>query len=494
MKIYTKMILAIAVMFLLCQSALAEDLIPVPAAIQVSSKVSDGRHSLSEIANFARKNNIKVLITTDRDLMRWEYGIVPLANIIKKNVETKSIFKYGIERYLNEISSLQKQNSGLLIIPGIESAPFYFWEGSLLDGRLAIKNWHQHIVSIGLDKASDYERLPVIGNKKGLELPLTWKNIFLFWPVLIMILGGIFITRKQFDYRDSSGRSLAQVCRGSRSAGIILMAAAVLFLANGYPFRYYKFDQYHGDLGIMPYQNYIDYVKERGGLTFWPHLEAVNEEKIGFVDVQTPEHSLSILQARDYTGFSVFYDGYQKTALPGGLWDEALVQYCRGIRKYPVWATGMLGYDSDGDLSDIMNDVRTVLLVPEVSRESVLGALRQGSMYVVRGANSSKFILDKFSLKDPESGSEKTMGQTLYSAGKAQLRISGHLPGAETKPVKIKLIANGKVIDLTETVFPFDILYPLEEKRSEGKCYYRVEIESESLMAVTNPVFLERKL
>jgi len=494
MKMYTKIIPAIAVMFLLCQSALAEDLIPVPAAIQVSSKVSDGRHSLSEIAAMAVKNKIKVLIATDRDLMRWEYGVVPLSNIIKRTIEAKSIFQYGIKRYLNEVISLQEQNPGLLIIPGVESAPFYFWEGSLLGGRLAIKNWHQHIVSIGLDKAGDYERLPVIGNKKGLELPLTWKNIFLFWPVLLIILGWILISRRKFDYRDSAGRSLAQVCRGARRAGIILMAAAVLFLANGYPFRYYKFDQYHGDLGIMPYQNYIDYVKERGGLTFWPHPEAVNEEKIGFIDVRTPERSQSIIQARDYTGFSVFYDGYQKTALPGGLWDEALVQYCRGIRRYPVWAIGMLGYDSQGDLADIMNDVRTVLLVPEVSRGNVLAAIRQGNMYVVRGADSAKFILDKFSVKDQASGLEKTMGQILYPGGAVQLHISGRLPGAESKPVKIRLIADGKVIDLIEAVYPFDVWYPVEEDGRGGKCYYRLEIESERMLAVTNPVFLGRKL
>jgi hypothetical protein len=491
---HIKIVLTIAVILFPWQQILAEDLVQASATIQISSKVSDGRYSLSEIANFARKNNIKVLITTDRDLMRWEYGIVPLSNIIKKTVEAGSISRYGVKRYLNEVSALQKQNPGLLIIPGIESAPFYSWEGSLLGDRLTIKNWHQHIVTIGLDKAEDLEKLPVIGNKKGLELPMAGRNIFLFWPVLIMILGGIFITRKQFNYRDSSGKSLGRYSKRYRTIGIILIAAGTLFLANGYPFRYYKFDQYHGDRGIMPYQNYIDYVKERGGLTFWPHLEAVNEEKIGFVDVQTPERSLSILQARDYTGFSVFYDGYRKIALPGGLWDEALGQYCRGIRKYPVWAIGMLGYDADGNLPDIMNDVRTVLLVPEVSRESVLGALRQGNMYVVRGANSSKFILDKFSIKDQASGIEKTMGQTLYSDGKAQLCISGHLPGAEAKPVKIKLIANGKVIDLIETVFPFDILYPLEEKKAGGKYYYRAEIESERLMTVTNPVFLERKL
>jgi hypothetical protein len=171
----------------------AQDLIQAPAAIHISSVVSDGKYSIAEIVKTAKENKIKIVIVTDRDLMKWEYGLWPLRNIIKKTVEANSIFKYGIGRYLKDIENIQKANQDILLIAGLESAPFYYWQGSAFDNSLKMYNWHKHILVMGLDTAIDYKNLPSIGNPRALR---TKFQLYKLWPI-ILLLAGFFVLRKE---------------------------------------------------------------------------------------------------------------------------------------------------------------------------------------------------------------------------------------------------------------------------------------------------------
>ena len=73
-------------------------------AIHITSTISESGDSLREIAETARGNGISAVIFTDRDLMRWEYGVWPLRNVIKKTVENNSVSRYGADRYLRSAS------------------------------------------------------------------------------------------------------------------------------------------------------------------------------------------------------------------------------------------------------------------------------------------------------------------------------------------------------------------------------------------------------
>ena len=165
--------------------------------IQIATTVSDGKYTIEQVVSIAKSYGYKVVVITDRDLMRWEYGLWPLAKIIKKTKEDKSITGYGLERYLNELSRVEKQNPGMVILAGAESAPYYHWRGSLLENNLTLENWHKHLLAIGLENPDDYINLPIIGNSKAI-----------------------------------------------------------------------KFDQYGKDLGVIPYQNYINYVTSRRAMVF----------------------------------------------------------------------------------------------------------------------------------------------------------------------------------------------------------------------------------
>jgi hypothetical protein len=153
--------------FVFSAPASAGEYFQEPVAMQISSTVSDGIYSLADIVDIVRQNNVKIVILGERDLMRWEYGIWPLRNVLKRRVEDKSLLQYGVRRYLDEIKKLQAANPDMLIIAGVESSPYYYWSGNPLSGSLVINDWHRHVLSFGFKNPADYERLPVVGNPSG---------------------------------------------------------------------------------------------------------------------------------------------------------------------------------------------------------------------------------------------------------------------------------------------------------------------------------------
>jgi len=468
-----------------------EEFIQAAAAINISSTVSDGKLSIPEIVKTAGKNNFQVLILTDRDFMQWEYGLWPFRRLIRKTVKSASVFTYGIKRYLQEIEQIGKEYPDLTIIPALESAPFYYWQGSPFKRNLKINNWHKHILTIGIENAEDYKYLPSLSNPDGFVLPFQTSDLFLFWPIVFFIAGYFCLKKKQFDYTDVQGKRLGPGSPAGRVFGIMLLACGILFLRNNFPFRGLKYDQYHGDQDVAPYQYLIDYVKERGGLTFWAHPQASNIEKIGDVSIETKDHSQDLLGAVGYTGFAVFYEGYERIGKPEEIWDMILNEYCLGKRKEPVWAIGALQFDRSGDLEKLMQDLRTVLLLRQPGKREVLDALKSGRMYVSRGKDSAQFILDKFSALDISSGKEITLGQQIEIKQVPQLRIKGHFSNGQNQACSIKLIRNGQVIKIFEVTAPFDIAFSDEDYRGKRKTYYRIEIGSENLQLISNPIFVE---
>lgn len=486
------LILAAIILFpyCFCNFCWAEELIQAPAIMHISSIASDGKLTISEIIAVARQKGVKVIIFADHDLIRWEYGIWPLRKIIKKTVEKNSVFTYGIKRYLKEIKKAQEQNPDIILIPGVESEPFYYWQGSPFRHTLKLSGWHRHILTVGLENPQDYRSLPLVANRDNFYREF---KILLLWPLVLIFFAGLCLKKKEFDYTDLQGRRLGPYSRKWQVCGIILIIFSAVFLYNNFPFMELRYDQYHGEPGIGPYQDFIDYVDRKGGLTFWAHPEAVYEKKIGEVEVATGEYSYNLLEANNYTGYAVFSEGYKKIGCPAGIWDTTLKQYCAGKRSRPVWAVGELDFDLDGELSDYINGLRTVLLVNRLDKQGVLAALKNGRVYVVSGAGGAELILDRFTVSDGPQLFEAGMGQEIKVNTNARIKISGRLLGKsmEQEPVKINLIRDGGIIETFEVKSPFNINY-IDRYRVNGKkVYYRIEAQSRGRKMITNPVFVK---
>ena len=494
--LFSAAIVMAAILFPDGTDASSGDFIQLQAAIGVSTVATEGRYTVSQIVEVAKRGGINVVITEDAFLNRWQYGLWPLRNIIKNTKETGSICRYGIRRYLKELALARLENPGMIILGGLETAPFYYWTGNPFRPGFAIKDWHKHLLVIGLEDPKDYRGLPVLGNGTSTAKPIGLKSILYMIASFLALCAGIVCAYKgRFARKDVYERKQGLLLTQWRRFGIILIAAGAILVANGYPFRGFIYDQYHGDRGAVPYQKLIDYVNSRAGIVFWAHPETKNIEKIGPVSIKTGEHTDLLLLTRDYTGFAVFHEGYNIVGRPGGIWDRALREYCGDSRRSPVWAIGAIGYEKGGDLGESMNNLRTVLLVRKMSAEEALGALKRGRMYVASGTNASRFRLDAFTVGDSSARAEATMGQEIALTGAPRVRIRGHFTGAgaSAAAVKILLIRDGEALAVFEKEASFDITYDDESAEKNGRHYYRIELRSNGLVLVTNPVFVTRK-
>ena len=236
--------LSILVFALLLNSnlTLASDYQQIAGLIDLRTTFSDGELDPESLVKLAQERGFTVVFFNDHDRLAMEYGLFPFRNILKKRVELNSINKGGAENYLNSIKEVEEKYPDMIIIPGSETAPFYYWTGSYFKKNLTAHNHERRILTVGLEKAEDYQDLPIIHNGFSTRLTATFLPIlFVFLVPLILC---IFLIRWKGVYRIS---------------GIIIGVLSILFIINTNPFRSSPFSQYRGDQGIAPYQLLIDY-------------------------------------------------------------------------------------------------------------------------------------------------------------------------------------------------------------------------------------------
>ena len=155
--------LAILIIILLPENGVAaQDFIQIPGVIHAHSTFSSGDYSLKALVSRAKEKGIQVLIPTDHDLVVMEYGLFPLRNLFKKRVEHKSVIKAGPEKYLDAINQINNEQNDVLVIPGIQSSPFYYWTGSPFRGDLTANDYRKELLLIGMMNPEDYLGLPLL--------------------------------------------------------------------------------------------------------------------------------------------------------------------------------------------------------------------------------------------------------------------------------------------------------------------------------------------
>jgi len=403
--------------FICLPLATAEDLVPVTGIMHIQSKVSDGKYSIDEIAKKAIEKGIEVVFISDHDLNRWEYGFPPFRRLFKRKVELDSVLRFGADKYLALIEEAEKNNKGVIFIPGVEAAPFYYWKGNILKGNMELRAWHRHMLVVGLNRAEDYKNLPLVANRKS------------------------------------------------------------------------KFDQYHGDKWFKPHQDLIDYVNEKGGMTFWAHPEAENSQSIGGILIHTLPYPDFLLKTHNFTGFAILHEGYKEVGRPGGIWDEILKESARGDREKSVVAIGEIDYEG-GEVADI-EGVKNIFFVREKTKAAIMESLRKGSFYVVRKSPKCDLRLDRFEILSRESRAVMGESISIHERCLASANISD-VSKSSGKRLLIKLIKNGKIIDLREETLPiqYEFTDVFIDKASKG--YYRLDVSCEGSLLLSNPIFFRK--
>jgi len=500
--------------FALCPLPVEGALLPVKAAFHVHTTFSTGALSLEAVIEEARREGIGSVILTDNLLLRFEYGLFPLRGLVKKVVEKPSIRQMGIERYLQAIEAAQARFPEVILIPGVEVVPYYYWTGSPFfslspwgrrmgegEGSLTLWDAQKNLLIVGLSRPEDYRRIPAIGNfgfrisDFGLNSAISNRQSAIVTLVLAMVAmgGGLLLLRLQKEQKVRLQYFTLKVQKRYRLPGWIALGIGVLLVAEA--FTTSELNPYRGNLGIEPYQRVIDFVRARGGMVFWSFPEARDLRReafgpLGTVTIRTEPYPEALLHSQGYTGFGAVYQDNVTVTEPGGVWDQLLLAYAEGRRERPVWGIGELGYHGPPKR---LGDILTVFFVTERSRAAILSALKAGRFYSVQPLPEDHLVLEDFSISQEARRAEARMGEELEVDGERPLQIHLRLSASDgwEVPFTLRLIRSGRLLSVLQAETPFEVTLASPPPEKGGRVFFRIDVTSPHRL-LSNPIFVRR--
>jgi hypothetical protein len=464
-------------LFLCSKTVIAREFFQLNGVMHVHSTYSSGRYSIEELVGKAVEKHLEVLVLTDHDLVAMEYGIFPFRNLIKKREERKSVLQAGPQMYLSEIQRLNNQQHSVLIIPGVQSSPFYYWKGSPFGKGLSAHNYRKELLLIGLSSPDDYYQLPLLhGGFSTRYVKDFLPRFMVFFAVFILSIYHI------------SQKGKIRLC------GFVIALLSIVLMVNHHPFKSSRFDAYHGEQGIAPYQEVIDYVKFRGGLVFWAHPESSYSKagvQLGPIKMVTQHYPADLVASKNYTGFAAIYGDSTSMTKEGKHWDRFLIDYCNGHRGHPVWA--IAGSDFHEEQKGIdLDTFQTTFLVKDKRHQDVMHALARGRMYAVRKSEDMRLSLDQFQIEDKSTGNTVIMGEEMIARGTPV--VEGRLSASDggRHAVTVSIIRGGKQAWSFEGQTPLDF-HLLDQNQWSGKTFYSLDVKGKAgRHLLSNPIFVTR--
>ena len=473
-RYYFSLFIAVILIITGIGPSFAADYQQIAGLMDTRTTFSDGKYSIEELVLLARQRGFNVLFINDHDRMAMEYGLPPLRSILKKSVEQNSINKQGAGKFIQAIREAEKKYPDMIIIPGSETVPFYYWTGNPITGVLTAHNHEKRLLTVGMENAEDYENLPILHNS------LSLKNIRNAIPELIFFSAAFIVALIMTFWRGLL-----------RVTGVIALILSVIFTLNSSAFRSSSpFDPYHGDQKMAPYQLVIDYVNEKGGMTFWNYPETKSGvRKMGPIQVSTMPYPAALHESRSYTGFAALYGENVTLTEPGNIWDMTLREYCAGYRSHPPWGIATADFHGESKGEDKLGTFPTVFFVREKTKAAVMKALRNGNMYAYQGEVPQMMKLDEFSLSSADGQTRGNSGDTIALTGSPKIKIAISSAGAAQNTVKVRLIRAGTLINVFEEKLPFQIEHTDQYYKPGEKIYYRIDVRGPGII-VSNPIFV----
>jgi hypothetical protein len=465
----------------------------IPTFLHAHSSWSTGDQSLDQLASRARAVGVEAIFLAENHLQRYEYGLPPLRGLLRYRVEYPSILQKGPEAFLKAVEATNGRQKEVLIIPGAEVIPHYFWTGNILRGTLTMYNAQKNLLALGLYRPEDYWQLPVVGNTAATG----WGpySLWLLAPILLVIPGLWFLLtfrrrRIQLQHFQLTER------RRMVGPGLLCLGAAAALLINNYPFRDAPVSAYDAGAGLRPHQQVIDFVSSRGGAAVWSLPEAKDHQIVNVwglrATIRTDPYPSDLLRTDRFTAFGGIYEDTTTFTEPGQGWDQLLLDYIHGVRKAPAWAIGEAAYHYEGQAGKRFGEVQTVLLVEKKEPSALLGALRAGRAYALRRIQDEGLLLDRFQAASPgqppaEAGSQLTLG-----AGD-QPEIHAAVRSSSGRPLKIqaRLIRSGTVVHAVAGETPLTLGWKDAAQARGARHFYRLDVRGPAgHQILSNPIFV----
>jgi hypothetical protein len=469
-----------------------EPLRQVRAVVHVHSTWSTGDQSLEQLVARARAAGVEAIILGENFLQRFEYGLPPLRGLLRHRVEYPSLEAKGVERFLREVESVNARQVDVVVIPGAEIIPHYYWSGSLWRGTLTMHDAQKNLLALGLTRAEDYRQLPVVGNDQA--GPLDLHTLWLASPVLLVI-PGTWLLRVRRRHTVQLQRFRVTEERRLVLPGLVCFAAAVLLLANNYPFRRQAFSPYDVRPGLRPHQAAIDFIAERGGVAAWSLPEARDHQMVTRgpfrATIRTEPHPDALLETDRFTAFGGIYEDTTTFTQPGGGWDVLLQHYLAGHRAAPAWAIGEAAYHAEEHAGKQFGAVQTVLLSDGKEPAALLRAMREGRMYAVRRTREASYVLSQFQARLPGKPPIEAGGR-LAASPRERPELHAAITSASGKPlpVEVRLIRSGRVVQQVTAATPVTLRYQEDPLETGARLVYRLEAQGPGGRILGNPVFV----
>jgi hypothetical protein len=468
----------------------AQTPISLRAAIHVHSTMSTGSLNLESLARRAEQQQLDVLILSENFTLRYDYGLHPLEGLLRYHVTFPSVMEYGLQRFLDEVRTVQRLHPNLIIIPGVEVAPYYYWTGSLFHGDLTMHNPQRNLLVIGLERVEDYEDLPSRGN--SLSFVWSWRSVLNGLPLLLLV-------PVAWLWKPQSRRCVEEIEPKSSRRHVLagtLLAVCLVLMANAWPVRVPAYSSYESGVGYRPYQALIDTAVERGALVFWSMTEARDFSRhsfgpLGTVTIQTEPHPEALILTQGYTGFGGLYQDTRRVVAPGGVWDQLLgMNMATGRTEFPIMI-GEVAFHGTTDAGKDLDRVYTVIKPAERTVAGIVAALRNGRAYAVaRGEQNVLLRLDEFQVSS--GGKSAEIGEILDGSTSDGILIRVGISTIDERPsaATLRVIRSGAVIRQVEGQTPIQLELVDREARYGPGLNYRVEVVGKSGELLTNPIYV----
>ena len=462
-------------------------LVPIAAAVHVHTTFSTGTEDLDALVQRARAGGLRAVLFTENYALHFAYGLAPLDGIVRWREAFPSVAPARLPAYLEAVRRARERHPDMILVPGIEVIPFYYWTGSLLDGNLTMHDGQKNLLVFGLERAEDLRALPIVGNGRPLraaQWPLRLSPL-----VLVGAAAWLFRLRRVRHTRWRAYRLRREV--HYRGAAAALAALAVLLALDGVLAGNPYWRPEAGSRGYAPHQATIDAVVERGGAAVWSMPEArdfgVHRRAGASVTIRTDPYPEALTATQGYTGFGALYADTTTAEAPGGRWDQLLLEFQAGRRRgWPV-ALGEAAFHGAGQAGKRLEDVQTVFLAAAPTPAAILEALRAGRAYAHIRVPEFALVLEGFAVNGAG------LGETARAEGGTPPRIAVAVAASDGKahPAEVRLIRNGAVLAERKGATPLALDLEDREAPRVGPWYYRLDVRGErGARLLTNPIFV----
>jgi hypothetical protein len=458
--------------------------------------VSTGDLSLDQLAEQAEQRGLDAVVLTDNFVLRYEYGLYPFRGLIHRTFSLPSVLEYGVGRFLTDVAAAQARHPRILLVPGLEVVPHYFWTGSLFEQNLTMHNSQKNILVVGLSRAEDYASLPVNGNPGSYRYG--WSSLLNLTPAILLVPAALLWRRRTYQTA-TVGRNQYRVPGRQRTSALILAATSIFLLAVAWPPGEPVFSSYDDRLGYQPYQAFIDAVKKRGGMTIWSMPEARDFNvypfgRMGSATVKTDPYPEALVLTSGYTGFGGIYQDTRTVTKPGDIWDRLLGFYLTGQLPAPPFTIGEIAFHGLNRDTRELDQVLTVFQVRERSEAGILEALRTGRHYAVGQYRQGFGLrLDEFRVESNGGARRAESGELLNPGGARDIAVRLSISAVDrgAHPIVVSLVRSGIEVARLEGTTPFTQQFADVSAPPGVWHFYRIAVDSGADgELLSNPIFV----